>query len=190
MARFCLLLFLPAVLTAQQYFPTGSLDSFSVDWYSKHLKAMHEPSLYEFSRADPNAEVYRFLWLRSFHNQIAIRLVVGKNGSGWINARMITLGRHYEPGSIRRYSVSWLTRAKTQSLLAAFESAGFWSLPTEPPANGRIGLDGAQWIFEGVRGGQYHLIDRWSPEAGDPVRAVGTLALKLARFRIRASEIY
>lgn len=190
MARSFLLLFLPAVLTAQQYFPTGSLDSFKVNWYSKHLKAMHEPSLYELSRQDPNAEVYRFLWLRTFHHPIAIRLVVRKNGSGWINARMTSGKAGYAPGGIRRSSVSWLPRAKTQSLLAAFESAGFWNLPTDPPADDRVVLDGAQWILEGVRGGEYHVIDRCSPEASDPSRAIGTLALKLARFRIRPAEVY
>jgi hypothetical protein len=185
-----LLLFVPAVLTAQQYFPVGVLDAHEVDRYTRQLKAMREPSLYELARQDPGAEVYRFLWLRSHQHPIAIRLVVRKNGSGWINARMTTLGAHDEPGGIRRYSVSWLTRAKTQSLLAAFESAGFWNLPTDPPANGLVSLDGAQWIFEGVRGGQYHIIDRWSPKAGDPARVIGTLALKLARFRIRPDEVY
>jgi hypothetical protein len=177
----------PVALTAQQYFPPGALDDSHVNRYSKHLKAMREPSLWELSQKDPSAEVYRFLWLRSFHRPIAIRVVVRKNGSGWINSRMMTGKGGYEPGRITRYGVSWLRKARTQELLTAIENAGFWNMPE---AGAPFGLDGAQWILEGVRGGKYHIVDRWSPEAGDPVRAVGVLALKLARFRIRAAEIY
>ena len=29
---------------------------------------------------------------------------------------------------------------------------------------GSVGLDGSQWILEGVRGGEYHVVDRWSPK--------------------------
>ena len=53
-----------------------------------------------------------------------------------------------------------------------------------------VHLDGAQWILEGVRNGKYHVVDRWSPEKGDPVRGIGILALKLGRFKIHSEEIY
>jgi hypothetical protein len=186
-----LMLLFPAVLTAQQYFPPGLLDPQKVDRYSRQLKAMREPSLYELSQQDPNAKVYRFLWLRSFHHPIAIRLVVRKNGSGWINVRMTTGNGWSEPGRISRYGVSWLTKGKTQALLNAYEGAGFWNLTTLPETTSTVVQnDGAQWIIEGVRAGKYHVIERWSPQTGDPVHAIGTLALKLARFRIRPSEMY
>ncbi len=191
------LLLVPGVLPAQQYFPTGILDKnaqgdqFRANWYSKHLKALREPSLWELSRQDPKAEVYRFLWLRSFHHPIAVRLVVRQNGSGWINSRE-TFGKGgFQPGGIDRYGVSWLRKGLTQSFLAAIESGNFWDLPTlADPSENAAKLDGAQWIIEGVRNGNYHVVDRWSPEAGNPVRAIGLLALKLGRFKIRSTEIY
>ena len=99
----------------------------------------------------------------------------------------MTSRRGLEPGGIRRYSTSWLRKSLTQQWLAAFESAGFWNLPTLADANG---TDGAHWIFEGVRNGKYHVIDRWSPSSGDPIREIGLLGLKLARFRIRPTEVY
>lgn len=37
----------------------------------------------------------------------------------------------------------------------------FWG---RQPNDDRIGLDGAQWILEGTRGGTYHLWDVWSPQ--------------------------
>lgn len=194
--RFAVLLIAPAMLFGQQYFPAGTLDDKS-NWYPAHLKALHEPSLWELSQKDPHAEVYRFLWLRTFHHPISIRLAVRPDGSGRVFAHSTNGKSGYEPGRINHISHFWLTKAKTQSWLAAFDNAGFWNLPNGAiervdPLTGEImiGLDGAQWIFEGVRDGKYHVIDKWSPYAGDPVRALGILALKLARFRIRAADIY
>src|SRR5258706_15132529 len=115
---FCILTLVPAALPAQQYFPPGVLES-KANWYSRYLKALHEPSLWELSLHDPKAEVYRFVWLRSFHHPIAVRLVVRTNGSGWIHSRMTTGQGGYEPGRINHSGVSWLTKTKTQSWVAA-----------------------------------------------------------------------
>jgi hypothetical protein len=113
------------------------------------------------------------------------------SGSAWIHSALTTGHGGYEPGRIARYRVSWMTKAKTQSFLTALQNTNFWNLPTQEvlPANA-VTLDGAQWIVEGVKDGRYHVIDRFSPNAADPVRVFGLMALKLARFRMRASEIY
>ena len=106
-----------------------------------------------------------------------VRMTSGKGGNN--------------PGRMVRYGVSWLTKTKTQSFLAALENMNFWELRTLPVANDDIvGLDGAQWIVEGVKNGQYHVIDRFSPDTKDPVRAIGLLALKLGRLRIRSGDVY
>lgn len=94
-----------------------------------------------------------------------------------------------EPGGIRRVNQSWATKGKTQSLLAAFQDADFWNLPVRLNG-GKAHADGAEWIFEGVRDGKYHVIERHSPNPSDPLRTAGLLALKLSRFRIRAEDIY
>jgi hypothetical protein len=126
---------------------------------------------------DPKAEVFRFVWLRQFHHPIAIRITVRPGGSGWIDSRETTGTR------IMRYGRSWLTKGKTQGFLAALESAGFWKLPN------LAGAGSAEWILEGVRDGHYYVVVRQSPDTADPVRGIGLLALKLARFRIRPNEI-
>ncbi|MGA2119249.1 MAG: hypothetical protein ABSH56_31415 [Bryobacteraceae bacterium] len=192
----CLLIAALGELPAQQYFPPGVFDTplrghdSRASWYSRHLKALHEPSLWELSR-DPRAEAYRFLWLRSFHHPIVVRLVVRSSGSGWIHVGITNDKGGNEPGRMMRRQVSWLTKTKTQSLLAAFESADFWNLPTLAVAEqGAARVDGAQWVLEGVRGGRYHVVDRFCPDAGDPARAIGALALMLGRVRIRPGEVY
>jgi hypothetical protein len=181
-----------------QYFPAGCFDKnpqndeSTANYYASFLRALHEPSLWELSRQKPEAEVYRFFWLRTFHHPIAVRLVVRKSGSGWMNAHVTSGHGGNQPGRIIRYSIFWLTKNQTQSFLTALDRVDFWRLPTEVQQEERIAqLDGARWIVEGVKNGQYHVIDRWSPDRSDPVRAIGLLALKLGRFRrLRSGEIY
>jgi hypothetical protein len=201
MGRFfilCVLIVAARALPAQQYFPPGVLDSApqgqghgtKASWYAMHLKALHEPSLWEMAQ-DPKAEAHRFLWLRSFHHPIAVRLVVRSSGSGWMHTRMTSGKGGYGPGRIIHSGVFWLTKTKTQSFLAAMDGLSFWNLPTLPVADERrVGLDGAQWIVEGVKDGQYHVVDRFSPGPANPVREIGMLALKLGRMKIRSAEVY
>jgi hypothetical protein len=102
---FCLLTAAVVALPAQQYFPPGVLDTTPEDhdskakWYAVHLKALHEPSLWELSQ-NPNVEAYRFLWVRTFDHPIAVRLVVRASGSGWMHVRMTSGHGGYEPGRI------------------------------------------------------------------------------------------
>ena len=181
-----------AVLPAQVYFPPGVLgDDVQAARYGRFLKALHEPSLWDLAQRDPRAEAYRFIWLRARNRPITVRLVVRTSGSGWINRREITGTGAAEPGHIVTYGVSWLTHAKTQSLIAAFAGADFWNLPTRfDVADTAIGDRSSRWILEAVQNGRYHVVERTAPGPSDPVRAIGVLALRLARFRIRAGDIY
>ncbi len=53
-----------------------------------------------------------------------------------------------------------------------------------------IGVDGAQWIVEGIKDGRYKVVDRWSPEKG-AVRALGlTMLLDLAKLKLQYREVY
>jgi len=185
----CLVTLAAGVLAAQRYFPPGVLDPAAAS-YSRDLKALHEPPLWELSQRDPKAEAYRFLWLRSSHHPVAVRLIVSSSGSGWIHTRM-TSGRGWDqPGRIIHYGVSWLTKRKTQSFLAALESADFWKLPTLADVREVSAGYASQWIVEGVSNGRYQIIGRSSPDLADPVRAIGLLALRLGRLRMRSREVY
>jgi len=190
------LLTLACAPLSAQYFPPGIFDRMPqkdesiASRYGKFLHALHEPSLWELWQQKPEAEEYRFLWLRTLDHPIAVRIVVRQSGSGWIHSEMTGGKGGYEPGRIVHYNVSWLTGNRTQSFLRELESAGFWDLPTRQ-ATDEIVLDGADWILEGMKNGQYHLIGRYAPNASDPVRQIGLLALKLGRFRhLHPSEIY
>jgi hypothetical protein len=119
------------------------------------LCAMGEPSL---SVTGP--ETYRFVWTRHQRNPVAVR--VSRAGAN-VAVVSIELDAH-DPSSQRRHEFVATGEAWT-GLLAHLEAADFWHLPGDPGEDDR-GLDGADWIIEGRRGGVYHSVIRWEPQAG------------------------
>jgi hypothetical protein len=87
-----LLLFYPTIAAQVDYFPRGILDEnphsslLDEQWYSKHLKALQEPSLWNLSGTQ-KSETYRFLWLRTFHHPISVRLDVNPNGTSTLTTK-------------------------------------------------------------------------------------------------------
>src|SRR5579863_3498312 len=78
-----------------QYFPketfqerdvNGQVFDIKDEWYTSHLRSMQEPSLSDPS-TNKTVVAYRFLWLRSFHNAIAIRLDVRPDGTGTLTTK-------------------------------------------------------------------------------------------------------
>jgi hypothetical protein len=63
----------------------------------------------------------------------------------------------------------------------------YWQLATQDDS--MDGNDGARWILEGVKGGRYHIVDRWTPQNGS-YRELCLYALKLSGLKLDASELY
>ena len=174
-----------------QYFPVNvsstdpGTSNFESRWYAMQLRAAHEPSLLDMAK-DKSALIYRFVWLRTFHHPIIARLVVDGDGIGRLTAVEMTGQGGFAPGVLARKQTLDVSKddvAHLQSLIAAIR---YWTMPTE---SGPIGNDGAQWIFEGVQSGQYHVVVRWSPEGG-PYREVCLYMLKLSKIDVSAKQIY
>ena len=138
------------------------------------------------------AEVYRFLWLRSFDNPIAVRLVV-TNGATRDGGRLIskmTSGQGgFEPGHLVLDRESRLSKEATDWFLAEVKHARFWDVPARDDSQAQP--DGAEWIIEGVKQGRYHIVDRNSPDRKDPAHVLGiALLINLARFRLLYQKVY
>lgn len=181
LAAFAMSFGLAMTLTAQtKFFPPGALserkdvDQFVSDWYSKQLKGLEEPSLWELSKT-LGTQAYRFLWLRTFHHPVAIRLEISADGTSRLTTKMASGAGGYDPGKLMQNDVTTLTKERTDWFLQVIEQNSFWKLPTRDET--RMGFDGAQWIIEGVKDGSYHIVDRWSPERGE-VRAIGLAMIK------------
>ncbi len=70
------------------------------------------------------------------------------------------------------------------------EELAYWKLPTREAQTDVIGLDGAQWLVEAVKEGQYKVVDRWWPEEG-PIHTLGIVMLiDLAKLKLLYQEVY
>jgi hypothetical protein len=189
-----LLCSLAAALGQESYFPQGVLednpqgDSFRSNWYSKHLKALGEPSLSQMAK-DSKAESYRFVWLRTFHHPVIVRVDIKADGSAELTTKVSNGAGGYEPGKLIENASRPLIQRQTDKFLATIKRLQFWELPTNETSEG-VGCDGSQWIIEAVKDGKYHVVDRWTPGKG-AVHDLGlTFIFGLAQMRIPKDELY
>jgi hypothetical protein len=103
--------FLTLTVSAQTYFPPGVLagkpeaGQVAAIQYSKFLRSLHEPSLWELAQQDSKVEAYRLLWLREVDRPASIRFLVKPGGTGWFYRRMTTGKGGTQPGRIRNVVV-------------------------------------------------------------------------------------
>jgi hypothetical protein len=175
------------------YFPISGtsandgIEKFRSDRYSDQLAALQEPSLWEVSKAQ-KTESYRFLWLRTFHHPIAIRVDLGADGTAQMTAKMTSGAGGYDPGKLIENWTLTINSGETKRFLGQIDEHNFWKLSSDDKVLG--GPDGARWIIEGIKPGTYHIVDRWSPQDGD-VRAIGLFMVnELAKLKFPAREVY
>ena len=140
------------------FFPPGtfpaSVDKFVSDWYGKQLVAMHEPSLW--ASAVRSETVWRFLYLRTWGKPIAVRVTA----DGHLFATRLGGQGGYDPGTIEAHRERTLGKSDIARIESALDAASFDTAATE----GDMGNDGAQWVIERAKAGQYRLVERWSPD--------------------------
>lgn len=149
-----------------EYFPDHLFNdypdqnNFVADWYSKQLLAMHEQPLFP---PQSNIQVYRFTWLRTFHNPMSFRLVINSGGSASLFVKRANGAGGYDPGQLDLDTSVKISAARAKLLLEILDKMKFWSMPK---SERREMTDGAEWILEGVSNSLYHLVSRNSPEGG------------------------
>jgi hypothetical protein len=181
--------------------PEAQADSFLALWYTRALVAMHEPPLYG-AQAPPGVVVWRFIWLRSFDPPVAIRIT---NSPRRCSIVATALGNVITPeppqdssgavyitdilrfGPITRRDSS--LRSPVECTHAIQSIPGFWAAPGE---DSRTGIDGANWVFEALEQGRYHVVTRWSPDsARNPrYRAAGLAFLALGGIYPTGRSLY
>lgn len=168
------------VLRSDKNFAGVESAYFHINWYGKHLTALEEPALNDSSAT----KVFRFTWLRSFHNPVAVRLENNKD--------RITLywkvsdGKGgYEPGKLITDKKKNLSVKEWAQFQQKIESLDFWNTSTSD--NSVTGLDGARWILEGKEVGKYHVVDRWS---GQNIKQICLDLLKMTGLEGEVGRIY
>jgi len=176
------------------YFPTGTFlpdeirENDLVGWYSRSLYEMAEPSFQSIIAM--NVESYRFLWLRSFHPGVSVR--VWKCSVGYcLTAKQLdsvdryTDGKFVPTAKLAVNNSRPLATNEWDQLLDLLDRAQFWALSAVD--KGPLANDGAAWVFEGANGSKYHLVDRQSPQTG-AYRDACLYLLKLSELKVDASK--
>lgn len=155
-----------------RYVCENAFDGCLRDWYAAQLCAMGEGPLTAPSKG---GERIRFLWLRSFHPGIAVRVDHGVRGTTLIAIELNGAGG-YAPGTVARRVERSVSPEEWTTLQQALAESALWNLRTSERNEGR---DGAQWIVEIAEHDRYHVVDRWN---GGAIEPLGRLLLELSQL--------
>jgi hypothetical protein len=157
-----------------------AVGEFEDRWFSRHLAAAREPSLYRLSQAAraSGRVTLRFTWLRSFHAPVIVR-VESDGDSHRLIAKVLSGAGGYNPGEIERQTARPLSADEARRLRMLLSRNHFFDLPG---SSCEFGCDGAQWIFERVDESGYRVLNRWTPRHG-PSAEVGAYLLDLTGWR-------
>jgi hypothetical protein len=147
-------------------------DDFVRSWYSTQLCAMGEVPLVKPS--DGRIHI-RFLWLRTFHPGIAVRVENDGNDTHLVAIELGGAGG-YAPGAVGRRTERSLSSAEWVSLQEEIADSKFWRRSTSKEI---LGLDGAEWIVEIAEHNRYHVITRWN---GGTIEQLGRHLLTLSQL--------
>jgi hypothetical protein len=158
--------------SGRPYFPKGSGNE-TAEWWdpsnTRLLAKMKEPSLFDQGDKRPELEV-RFLWLRSFHDPISVRVWTTPEGSFIRTAR---IKKNQEEPSLPGTLVETtrvLDAAETKSFTEALTKAPLAAPMNETEKTLPGGLDGAEWIFESYMEKKYQMLNFWGLNAVDLTR--------------------
>ncbi len=95
----------------------------------------------------------------------------------------------FEPGHLIRNRESRLSKEATDWFLGELNQVHFWDVPTRDKS--QEGVNGAEWIVEGVKQGRYHMIERYSPIPRTQFMFLESrLRSHLARLRLLYQQVY
>ena len=166
-----------------KFFPS-EIGAFKQNWYGKHLLAMGENKIWNQPEL-PGRTTFRFLWLRTFHHPIAIRIEHEGSGKTTVFGKELNGAGGYKPGKPVTERVIDLDNKEYEVFKNKLAAVNFVQLPAEMKK--QSGNDGAHWIFESNDSGNYHIVDRWC--ADGELKGLGVYLLKLAKL-LPADSIY
>jgi hypothetical protein len=151
-----------------------------IDGISRLLDVMSEKSILTTS---DSIQVFRFIWIRSFHSEISVRLEkVSQN----VTIYWKECNDPYVPTGLKVDRNKTLTMNEWNEFIKKTEKAKFWYMDTFDDEFD--GCDGASWILEGFNK-KYHVVDRWSPRSTD-FKECCTYLLSLTDLMTNELRIY
>lgn len=160
-----------------------SAQEFGNDWITEQLKGLNEPALFN-EITDDNKEIFRFTWLRSFNNPIAVRLE--KTESGVYLYYKVGRGMGgYKPKGIKRKGKKKLSVTEWDSFAKLVEAMNYDSLENN---YNMMMVDGAEWVLEHKTQTQFQA--KKTNIAGEDFTIACLYLVKLANIKIAEDDIY
>ncbi|WP_218821544.1 hypothetical protein, partial [Sphingobium sp. Z007] len=155
--------------------------------YAAFLAAAKEPVLYVGGgeAAVEGKRVVRFLWLRTFHPPIIVRIDFRRDKPPRLVAKRLTGIGSYEVGKVDLTIDRALDDVEADRVKALLAQDDMFT--SASPSCGPPGTDGAQWMVGVIDAEGYHFTRAWSPRDGK-VREIGLALLALAGWE--DAEIY
>lgn len=167
------------------YFPKGLLDpessvkdGFKTKRYSKFLTAMEEPSLWELSKSSSKNEIYRFLLLRFSDDPVCIRVEISESGAVTVYTKTTSGKGGSQPGDLEKNETKNISTNDIQPFLTQIASSKFWDMLVSDFVSYDSTVsrtESSKWIFEGVNGTHYQLIEVGSPTSNAEDEIILTL---------------
>lgn len=134
--------------------------------YSRPLSDIGQPPLCPEPVGD-HSEWYRFVWVPTFGHPAFLRVDVEPDGAASLITHVWSGAGGYEWGKSTK-STRKLTAEEQSDLFKTLADIGFWTLPSEIelPRN-LIVLDGTEWLIEGFKEGNCHVVTRYSSPLTD-----------------------
>jgi len=166
--------------TSAAYFPDDAFDSaWRKSWYSRALGALEEPSI--FSDGCKEKRCVRFLWLRTFHKPVSVRIEFSADGTSTLFYKQTDGKGGYEFGRLELSADRDLSVEQT-SKIAKLAELAVWDAP-----DWAAGLDGANWVVEFRDRDGYLVVDAWAPY-NSPIHDLGVMLIGLSTFEGAETE--
>ncbi len=130
------------------------------DWFSRQLRAMGEPSLWQLSFNDKSARVFRVLELPTFSPATGARLVIRADGSGEVHVTRLDGAGAYAPGKVSQRTEEVVSSKKVDDFIKLIDRNDFWTKPTSRRNPHLACFDGTWFLFEFLSLGNYKLVSR------------------------------
>jgi hypothetical protein len=130
------------------------------------------------------SEVFRFTWLRTFHNPVAIRVEIDAQGETTISLKVSDGEGGYEPGRLIVNTNQVLSSKEAAELRSALQFLKQCKVPFSQDF-----LDGATWFFEYKYGTKYCITEEQSPTSGAWYK-LGLLLIDRSGYQVEYDEIY
>jgi hypothetical protein len=153
------------------------------EWLETQLISLNESCLFN-KDIPPNSAVYRFTWLRSFHNPIAIR--IENNETGVMLYWKLGKGAGgYAPKGLKKSGKKKLSLKKWVKFESLIKNSNFDSLSNEKYTPM---FDGATWTLERKKSDSFKAHDTNSPSKEFSTACL--YLINLANFKVKKEDKY